>query len=257
MRAKVVTVFQDSYQKPEGNRKYHKHLTLAQARFVQDALDPDGTIKFGTDERGRVRNFIMVCLLLFLGLRIGELLSLRVQDVKFGPITYIMIKRRGMSNLDTRKRPARVKRLERLLPLDNARLAILLDNYMLEDREWCLKHGGVSDSGFLFLSDEGAPLSSDRVQHLFRDLRKRFSKDLPAHLTPHSMRYTFTNAVNAELHSQGLNEQLIEKYLAWLRGDSSVKSQDTYIDFGEQTKEAVARYQARFASGRSSSDVPF
>ncbi|MEK2609987.1 site-specific integrase [Pseudomonas shirazensis] len=257
MRAKIVKVFQDSYQKPEGNRKYHKHLTLEQARFVQDALDPDGTIKFGADERGRVRNFIMVCLLLFLGLRIGELLSLRIQDVKFGPITYIMIKRRGMSNLDTRKRPARVKRLERLLPLDNARLAILLDNYMLEDREWCLKHGGASDSGFLFLSDEGAPLSSDRVQHLFRDIRKRFPKDLPAHLTPHSMRYTFTNAVNAELHSQGLNEQLIEKYLAWLRGDSSVKSQDTYIDFGAQTKEAVARYQTRFASGRSSSDVPF
>lgn len=257
MRKKMDTIFKDAFQKPEGNRKFHKHLTLKQARFVQDVLDPQGDIRFGRDGRGRVRNFIIVCLLLFLGLRIGELLSLKVHDVKFGPITYIMVRRRGMSTLDTRKRPARVKRRERLLPIDNSRLGILLDDYIAEDRAWCLKHGGANDSGFLFLSDEGQPLSADRVRQLFKDLRHRFPKDLPPDLTPHSMRYTFSDEVDKELRSQGVDEERAKKYLAWLRGDSSLKSQDSYIDFGAQTKEALARYQSQFASGRNSHDVPF
>jgi integrase len=257
MREKVAKAFLDAYQSPEGNRKFHKQLTLNQARFIQDALDPQGEILFGRDGRGRVRNFIMVCLLLFLGLRIGELLSLRTHDVKFGAITYILVRRRGMSPLDTRKRPARVKRLERLLPIDNSRLAILLDDYITEDRSWCIQHGGVNDSGFLFLSDEGEPLSADRVRQLFKELRNRFPKELPKDLTPHSMRYTFTDSVARVLRSQGVDEQLIIKYLMWLRGDSSPTSQDTYIDYGAQTKEAVTRYQAQFASGRNAHDVPF
>lgn len=257
MREKVDKALLEAYQSPEGNRKFHKHLTLNQARFIQDALDPEGEILLGRDDRGRARNFIIVCLLLFLGLRIGELLSLRVHDVRFGPITYVLVRKRGMSNLDTRRRPARVKRLERLLPIDNPRLTILLDDYITEDRAWCIKHGGVNDSGFLFLSDEGEPLSADRVRQVFKDLRNRFPKELPDDLTPHSMRYTFTDSVTKVMRSQGVNEELIVKHLMWLRGDSSPKSQDVYIDYAAQTKEAVSRFQTQFASGRNSHDVPF
>lgn len=257
MRDKVIRIFEGAFQKPESARKFHKSLTLKQARFLQDVLDPQENILFGRDERGRVRNFIIVCLLLFLGLRIGELLSLRVQDVKFGAISYVIVRRRGMSNLDTRKRPARVKRNERLLPIDNARLGILLADYIDEDRAKCLKHGKTSDSGFLFLSDEGDPLSADRVRQLFKALRNRFPKDLPDDLTPHSMRYTFTNGVQKILSGQGVDEERIKKYLAWLRGDSSLSSQDTYIDYSASTQEAVTRYQSQVSSGRNSHDVPF
>lgn len=257
MREKMAKAFLDAYQSPEGDRKFHKHLTLAQARLIQDALDPEGEILHGRDARGRVRNFIIVCLLLFLGLRIGELLSLRTHDVKFGAITYVLVRKRNMSPLDTRRRPPRVKRLGRLLPIDNSRLAILLDDYITEDREWSLKHGGVNDSGFLFLSDDGTPLSADRVRQLFKELRNRFPKELPEDLTPHSMRYTFTDSVTKEMRSHGADEDHIVKCLMWLRGDSSPKSQDVYIDYAALTKEPVARFQAQFASGRNSHDVPF
>lgn len=257
MRDKIVRIFEDAFQRSEPARKFHKSLTLKQVRFLQDVLDPEGNILFGRDGRGRVRNFIILCLLLFLGLRIGELLSLRVQDVKFGAISHINVRRRGMSNLDTRRRPARVKRNERILPIDNARLGILLADYIDEDRAWCLKHGKTSDSGFLFLSDEGDPLSADRVRQLFKDLRSRFPKDLPDDLTPHSMRYTFTNGVQRVLSSQGVDEERIKKYLAWLRGDSSLSSQDTYIDYSASTKDAVTQYQSQVSSGRNSHDVPF
>jgi len=95
------------------------------------------------------------------------------------------------------------------------------------------------------------------VRQVFKDLRNRFRKELPEDLTPHSMRYTFTDSVTRVLRSQGVDEQLIVKYLMWLRGDSSPKSQNVYIDYAAQTKEAVTCFQAQYASGRNSHDVPF
>ncbi|MDO4234093.1 hypothetical protein [Pseudomonas sp.] len=119
-RAKIDKVFLDAHKRTEGDRKFYKRLTLKQAQFLQDALDPEGTICFGRDARGRLRNFLMVSLLIFLGLRTGELLSLRVHDVHFGAITDITIQRRSMSKIDPRRRPPRVKRLGRKLPIDRA-----------------------------------------------------------------------------------------------------------------------------------------
>ena len=250
-------IFLSAFKRTEGDRKHHKRLTLKQAQFLQDALDPDGTIRFGRDARGRLRNFLMVSLLIFLGLRTGELLSLRVHDVHFGAITTITIQRRSMSKIDPRRRPPRVKRLGRKLPIDSSRLGILLDDYINNERQWCLKHGKAQETGFLFLSDEGMPLSVDRLQQLFKDLRQRFPKELPPHLTAHSLRYTFTDTIYKELRKQGVEESRIEKILMWLRGDSSPESQDAYIDFGAMANEAVANFQSLMASKGNANDVPF
>lgn len=255
MREKLLKIFLAAFQSPEGNRKFHKQLTLNQAQFLQDALDPEGSIRFGRDPRGRLRNFLMVCLLTFLGLRTGELLSLRIQDIQFGAITSIVVKRRGMSTSYPRRRPPRVKRLGRILPLDSPRLAILLDDYITIERQWCIDHGKGKDNGFLFVSDEGEPLSTDRLRQLFTELRKHYPNDLPDHLTPHSLRHTFTDSVYRELRRQGMEEARIEKILMWLRGDSSPNSQDAYINYEAQGREAVLRHQSQVASKRNTNDV--
>lgn len=257
MREKLLKHFLAARQGPEGNRKFHKQLTLKQVQFLQDALDPEGLIRFGRDARGRLRNFLMVSLLVFLGLRTGELLSLRLQDFQCGAITSISIKRRRLSTNDPRRRPPQVKRLGRLLPLDSPRLAILLDDYIMNERQWCIDHGKGQESGFLFVSDEGEPLSSDRLRQLFIDLRTRFPDDLPRHLTPHSLRHTFTDSVHRELSRQGMEEARIEKILMWLRGDSSPSSQDTYINFEAQGREALRLYQSQVASKGNAPDVLF
>ena len=255
MREKLLTTLLGAFQSPEGNRKFHKQLTLSQAQFLQDALDPEGSIRFGRDSRGRLRNFLMVCLLTFLGLRTGELLSLRIHDVQFGAITTIIITRRGMSPNDPRRRPPRVKRLGRILPIDSPRLAILLDDYIMNERQWFIDHGKGKDNGFLFVSDEGEPLSADRLRQLFTELRTRFSHELPDHLTPHSLRHTFTDSVYRELRREGMKEAQIEKILMWLRGDSSPSSQDAYINYEVQGREAVLRHQSQVASRRNANDV--
>lgn len=257
MKEKLISKLLDSMQSPEGKRSYHKHLTLDQAQFLQDALDPEGTVLFGRDSRGRLRNFLMVCLLVFLGLRTGELLSLRIQDIKFGAITSIHVTRRGMSPVDQRRRPPRVKRNGRILALDSPRLAMMLDDYIMNERPWFIAHGRSNDSGFVFLSDEGEPLSSDRLRQLFKDLRTRFPDKLPSHLIPHSLRYTFTDFVNKELRRQGKEEAEIEQILMYLRGDSSPNSQDDYIDYGAAGAEALQRFQSQVASNRNAPDVLF
>ena len=257
MKDKLVSMLLDSMQTSEGNRSYHKHLTLDQTQFLQDALDPEGTVLFGRDGRGRLRNFLMVCLMAFLGLRTGELLSLRVQDIKFGAITSVHIIRRGMSPVDHRRRPPRVKRLGRILPIDSPRIARMLDDYIMNERQWFIDHGRSNGSDFLFLSDEGEPLSTDRLRQLFKDLRTHFPDKLPSHLTPHFLRYTFTDLVHKELRRQGKEEAEIEKILMYLRGDSSPESQDGYIDYGAAGTEALQRFQSQVASNRNAPDVLF
>jgi integrase len=109
----------------------------------------------------------------------------------------------------------------------------------------------------LFVSDEGEPLSADRLRQLFIDLRTRFPDDLPSHLTPHSLRYTFTDTVSGELLRQGMEEAQREKILMYLRGDSSASSQDTYINYQAQGHTALSLYQSQAASKRNAPDVLF
>lgn len=256
-RSKLTMALLDAFQSPEGRKHMKKKLTAKQAQFIQDLLDPDGEIKFGRDKRVRLRNFLAIMLLLNLGIRIGELLSLRVRDVQFGAITTIWVRRRGMALSDTRARPARVKRASRPLPLDSPRTAILLDDYLMNEREWFLAHGKRKDNGFLFLSDEGDPLSADSLWQLCAQLRLRYPEELPTNLSPHSFRHTFSDGLYRELRAQGMSEDEIQKILMWLRGDTSPDSQDAYIDYGERGRDALQRYQQNVSSSRNAPDVPF
>lgn len=253
----LMSSLAEAFQNPEGSKRSKKHLSAKQAQFLQDVLDPEGDTQLGRSASVRRRNFLAVCLMLYLGLRSGELLSLRVHDVIFGAITSISVVRRGPSLADTRTRPAAVKRLGRTLPLDLPRVAIMLDEYVMHDRERFITHGKTVDNGFLFLSDEGEPLSSDRLRQVFKDVRTRYPKELPANLTPHSLRYTFTEGVKRELKSQGMAEADIEQTLMWLRGDSSPDSQDDYIDYGAMSRDALRRYSLSMANQGNAPDVPF
>ncbi|RZI89073.1 MAG: site-specific integrase [Pseudomonas sp.] len=247
----------DGRQKTDPPTKKQKRLTDQEAKFLQDILDPDGQSDFGRDRTVKLRNFLAVCILLWLGLRPGELLGLRVHDVEFGAITSIRVVRRGMSLADPRSRPAMVKRAGRVLPLDSPRLAQLLDDYIMDHRERSFRHGKAAPHAFLFVSDDGAPLSSDSLQQLFKELRQRYPKSLPPHLTAKALRHTFSDNVYRELHSQGVSEDEITKILMELRGDTAPGSQDTYIDYRAAAEDALRRYHLKIASSGSVADVPF
>jgi len=54
------------------------------------------------------------------GLRPGELLSLRVEDIEFGAISAIRVTRRPPNPNDKRNPRPQIKRNGRVLPIDNA-----------------------------------------------------------------------------------------------------------------------------------------
>ncbi|MDR8289915.1 site-specific integrase, partial [Acinetobacter baumannii] len=83
----------------------------------------------------KFRNYISVGLMLFCGLRPGELLSLRVEDVEVGAISAIKVERRAPDPLDSRRPRPQIKRNGRVIPIDNKVLAIALNDYIVTWRE--------------------------------------------------------------------------------------------------------------------------
>lgn len=228
-----------------------KGLNDAEVNFLLEVLHPDAEEGFGRDFAVRCRNYVSVGLMLFCGLRPGELLSLRVEDVQVGAISAIKVERRPADPLDVRRPRPQIKRNGRVIPIDNRRFAFSLNEYIVTWRE-VLERKSKDESDYLILSDEGAPLSQSSITQFFQLLRAQFADRLPENLTAKSLRHTFSSRLERVLRASGMDEQRRREALALLRGDTSLESQDTYIaqEVEEQAIEFLKRYQAQIFSGR-------
>lgn len=76
-------------------------------------------------------------------------------------------------------------------------------------------------------------------------LRNKYSEDLPAHLTSKALRHSFSSQMEMILRNSGMEEDKRKQALAYLRGDSSLASQDVYIEqeVEEQANKALKKYQ--------------
>jgi integrase len=231
---------------PPENANDKKGLTLKQTLFLVRCLDPERENIFGRDSAVRFRNFVSVMIMLNYGLRPGELLSLRVEDIEFGGISAIRITRRPPNPKDKRKPRPQIKRNGRVLPIDNPLLAKRIDEYIMKWRDK-LEESAIEESDYLILSDEGQPLSQSSLVQLFQLLRKRFPDELPSNLTAKSLRHTFSSNMERELREGGMEEGRREEALAELRGDSSLDSQSVYIaqEIQEQANLAMRNYHRK------------
>ncbi|MGP5407539.1 tyrosine-type recombinase/integrase [Psychrobacter celer] len=227
------------------SRKYlKKGLSEEESNFLMNILDPTSIHSFGNNEAVKYRNFISVGLMIYCGLRPGELLSLRVEDITIGSISSVSIVRRKPDLGDTRKPRPQVKRNGRLLPIENLELAKCLNEYIVDLRE-VLEDKSELESDYLILSDEGEPLSQASITQFFHLLRDKYSQNLPENLSAKSLRHTFSSRMEIAMRQAGLSEQRRREALAHLRGDSSLSSQDVYIAQAveESAKEALRKYQ--------------
>lgn len=231
---------------PPENAGKKKGLTQNQAQFLVRCLDPEKDEIFGRDPAVRFRNYVSVMIMLNYGLRPGELLSLRVEDIEFGAISAIRITRRPPNPKDKRNPRPQIKRNGRILPIDNAVLAKRIDEYIMKWRDK-LEAKAIEDSDYLILSDEGQSLSQPSLVQLFQLLRKRFPNDLPSNLSAKSLRHTFSSNMERELRAIGLDEGRRGEALAELRGDSSLASQSVYIaqEIQEQANLAMRNYHRK------------
>ena len=238
-----------SFMSSPPSKKYlKKGLNNEESSFLINILDPTSIHSFGTNEALKYRNFISIGLMIYCGLRPGELLSLRVEDITIGAISSVDIVRRKPDLGDARKPRPQIKRNGRLLPIENLDLAKCLDKYIVDLRD-ILEDKSELESEYLILSDEGAPLSQASITQLFHLLRNKYSKYLPDNLSAKSLRHTFSSRMEITMRESGLSEQKRREALAHLRGDSSLSSQDVYIAQAveESARAALRKYQSTLA----------
>ncbi|SPX82037.1 tyrosine-type recombinase/integrase [Moraxella ovis] len=216
--------------------------------YVMQLVNPDNECNPYTD-LVKNRNFIILSILFETGMRSGELLQLKIEDIDFSENT-IKIKRRHNDAQDKyRAIEPNAKTLERELPISED-LANKIRNYILKERSVipiAKKHP------FLFVSHKGVnagkPLSIVQLCFLINNLNdnkylKAYLKEnnikLEKPITRHGFRHNFNNILSQKIDAhnkkaiqEGKKDELITeakevKIRKTLNGHGSDKSSEVY-----------------------------
>jgi len=180
---------------------------------LRDVTRPESPENPWADDHARYRNAVMIDWLYDLGLRRGELLSVRSSDVDFrrGVVT---ISRRPDDPGDPRRNQPVVKTRGRELPLSAANLDATR-HYVINIRG---SIPGARMHEYLFVAtDTGAPLSVPGLAKIFRVLRSRIA-DLPIDLSPHVLRHTWNDRFSEEMDQKKVSEETEKKARSYLMG---------------------------------------
>jgi len=218
-----------------------KRKKAKESRLRQDAL--------------RHRNFVAMLLMLQAGLRRGELLSLWVEDVVISSISQVNVVVRTPDPNDIRKQRPGIKRNSHTVYMSPS-FARAVDEYITEWRPVLLDLA-EADNDYLILSGGGNPLSMARLNEIFIELRTAYPDRLPKLLSPHTLRHRFTQNLERGMREVGMEEEKRKMALALIRGDSSLESQNVYLEaeVHEQASKVLIRHQENVMS--LTEDVPF
>jgi len=177
----------------------------------------------------KYRNYLIFSVLLYQGLRLGELLSLPSNCVKHEycskqskDIFWINVHESQMR--DSRSSNPRIKNTHsvRQIPIDES-LAMQIEHY-------CRNYRGKTGHGFLFGSNQNKPLSKSAVANIFYRVsetlspaskEKIFSEMNQSRVTPHNLRHTCAVMRINEFLSRdiemGTAEELMRSFFGWSR----------------------------------------
>lgn len=284
-QARIASWFKEGYisAAPTARASRSKSLSHQEEAFLLECLDPINGKGIGkltrvpTFDKGatpaqkkkrkkakesrlrqqalRHRNFVAMLLMLQAGLRRGELLSLCVEDIVISSMSQVNVIVRPPDPNDTRRPRPEVKRNARTVSMSPS-FARAVDEYITEWRPVLLDLA-EADNNYLILSGGGNPLSMPRLNEIFKELRADYPDRLPQQLSPHALRHRFTQNLERGLREVGMEEEERKKALAIMRGDSSLESQNVYIEaeVREQASKVLIRYQENTMS--LIEDVPF
>lgn len=206
--------------RPPASSRARVGLTPDQIALVLTITKP-GHPKNPWHRRTQVRNRLVILLMLLCGLRLGEVLSLQMEDLRVrGSFPTIDVRKRPPDPTETRRIPPVPKTLGRRLPLPGE-VAQAADQYVLHDR---LRVAGHSRRKFLILSREGNPSSKESLQSMIGVLRKSHS-ELEG-LIGHRLRNTFTDLAQEALRkSSALNKEQKNDILTYMGGWSKMSKQ--------------------------------
>jgi integrase len=158
-------------------------------------------------ERGfvRLRNWLIVVLLLATGMRRGELLGLQIGDLNPSQPKLRIIRRADAAE-DLRRIQANTKTNDREIELRPAIMKRLWSFINTERR--AIKAARKVPQ--IIVSDEGDALSESSIDKLFAQLRTA-CPGLPVRLTSHVMRHTWNDRFSEQAEALGLTDTVEEK----------------------------------------------
>lgn len=200
----------------------------------------------------RHRNALIVYWLLRLGVRRGELLGLKVEDVDF-QADKVTIHRRADDKSDPRTNQPQTKTLARDLPLGRS-LRELTYAYVMNHRQ---TSKAARKHKFLLCADmTGQPMSLAALNKVFAVLREK-CPGLPSSLCPHVLRHTWNDRFSEQMTKMEIPPEQEKKYRSQLMGwsetsESSATYTQRYIE--EEAAEVSLKIQERMHGGNDGSE---
>lgn len=238
---------------PSGGRArsgQRQGLSHADEAALRAAIDPSSPRNPWKDETTRIRNQLIVLWLLHLGIRRGELLSVRVPDIDFRK-SEVEIVRRPDAGDDPRRLQPLVKTSGRALPLDALAQATL--DYVIGVRR---KIVAARKHSFLFVTRSGRPLTTSGLTKVFSALKAH--PDLIEKPSPHVLRHTWNDRFSEMMDEKKTPEELEKRMRCYLQGwvpTSEAAAIYTRRHVRERARRASLELQASMMKVRDPADA--
>lgn len=211
MVAQIKSNRPNQTKKTMAGEREEEYLDDSTLDVLEGRLRPGAEGNPFTDYPVQFRNALMFAILRTTGIRRGELLNLKVEDIDFAA-NILRIVRRPDSLHDGRRYQPVAKTRERQFPLD-VELVNRIHEYVVQHRS---KLRAAKKHGYLFVTHkegryQGAPLSNSGFSKLMESL-KEIVGGIHAHKLRHHWNYSFSN-LSAAKGLPAAREEKIRSYL--------------------------------------------
>jgi len=204
---RALTAFRANVPEVSKRAKLNARVGLSEEEMERLLAVVDPNSENNPWERGfvRLRNWLIVVLLLATGMRRGELLGLQIGDLHPSQ-PKLLIVRRADATEDLRRIQPNTKTNDREIEL-RSNIMKALWSFINKERRAIKAARKVPQ---VIVSDEGAALSQASIDKLFAQLRAA-CPGLPVRLTSHVMRHTWNERFSEQAEALGLSDVVEEK----------------------------------------------
>ncbi|MGL5995676.1 MAG: tyrosine-type recombinase/integrase [Pseudomonas proteolytica] len=192
---------------------------------VIELLRPGSNLNIWEDPATQVRNRLLFSVMFELGIRRGELLNLKIEDLDFGA-NQLSVMRRADEKDDPRPDQPLVKTNDRILPVK----AVLMNELRRYIADYRRHVPGARRHGFVFVTHkagptQGQPLSIVNYKNIVNGLRD--AVPLLADFSGHDLRHYWNERFSKLMETASVNEPEEElmrsQLMGWKFGSGSAK----------------------------------
>ncbi|MGC0892786.1 tyrosine-type recombinase/integrase [Pantoea agglomerans] len=223
------------------NDRIDKSISEEQIKTLFKLLEVEGS-QNPFQKEVRVRNRLIFTLLLNCGLRAGELLNLRVNDLNLRSNTLSIVRRHDCIE-DRRLNQPLVKTGERIIPLSDE-LAMEIFDYIDKYRD---KYTKKKKHDFLFVTHSscksvGEPLSVSAYEKIISTIKKASPelKNLSGHKLRHSWNYFYSNEIDGSNLDISRKSGLRCYLMGWSK-ESQMSENYNFKHISIKEKEVIGR----------------